>query len=254
MNEIKEGYVENVLPDVNEEFDVIVTSPPYNLAKDYGSVSDQWSEVGYLDWTSRIGHLLADSMKPWGSLFYNVGEKPSDQLKCLRIARVLSDRFEIQNVIHWVKSIAAPEEGVNIGHYKPVNSPRFINNCHEYIFHLTLTGNVELDRDAVGVPYKDKSNTERWSGGDVRCRGNTWFIPYETVSGKKPHPAAFPVKLPEMCIKLHGVENHTTVLDPFLGSGTTAVAAERLGCDWFGVEANGPFVDYARRRLEETKE
>ena len=49
------------------------------------------------------------------------------------------------------------------GHFKPINSPRFLNDCHEYVFHFTKSGRVELNRLALGVPYQDKSNIARWS-------------------------------------------------------------------------------------------
>ncbi len=123
----------------------------------------------------------------------------------------------------------------SFGHFKPINSPRFLNDCHEYVFHFTKSGRVELNRLALGVPYQDKSNIARWShtrGKDLRCRGNTWFVPYETIQSRekeRPHPATFPVQLAEWCIKLHGASRVRTMLDPFLGIGNSAVAAQRCG-------------------------
>ena len=121
------------------------------------------------------------------------------------------------------------------GHFKPINSQRFLNDCHEYVFHFTKSGRVELNRLALGVPYQDKSNIARWShtrGKDLRCRGNTWFVPYETIQSRekeRPHPATFPVRLAEWCIKLHGASRVRTMLDPFLGIGNSAVAAQGCG-------------------------
>ena len=68
---------------------------------------------------------------------------------------------------------------ISVGHYKPINSSRYINDCHEYIFHLSKNGDLELDRLAIGVEYQDKSNVGRWEGAreDRRCRGSTWFVP-----------------------------------------------------------------------------
>ena len=96
------------------------------------------------------------------------------------------------------------------------------NDCHGYIFHLTKSGDVELDRLAIGVEYQDKSNVSRWAGarGDRRCRGNTWFVPYKTIQRRdteRPHPATFPVTIPDMCVRLHGVKRARRVLDPFMG-------------------------------------
>src|SRR5467141_323926 len=96
-------------------------------------------------------------------------------------------------------------------------------------------GASKLIGSPLGVPYQDKSNVARWRhtrGSDLRCRGNTWFIPYETIQSRakeRPHPATFPVQLAEWCIKLHGVSRVQTMLDPFLGIGNSAVAAQRCG-------------------------
>ena len=112
--------------------------------------------------------------------------------------------FVLQTTSHWVKSIALPNDSgageISRGHFKPINSPRFLNDCHEYIFHFTPHGRTPLDRLALGVPYQDKSNISRWThtgGRDRRCRVTTWFIPYETIRQRakdRPHPATFPVQ------------------------------------------------------------
>ena len=141
--------------------------------------------------------------------------------------------FHLQNTLHWIKSISIDHssETQSYGHFKPINSPRFINDCHEYVFHFTPEGTTKLDRLAIGVPYADKSNVERWShtnGKDKRCRGNTWFIPYKTIhqrAKQRPHPATFPTELAVKCIRLHGRRN-SVVLDPFLGIGHSAFAAK----------------------------
>jgi site-specific DNA-methyltransferase (adenine-specific) len=129
---------------------------------------------------------------------------------------------------------------------------RFLNHNHEHIFHLTLEGDVKLDRLAIGVPFKDKSNiARRGHARDARCRGNTWFIPYKTVqskTGKFNHPGTFPVDLPRWCIRLHGRAN-AVVLDPFMGAGTTLVAARREGARGIGIELDPAYVEVARQRL-----
>ena len=138
----------------------------------------------------------------------------------------LGGPFVLQNHFHWIKSITIEDdngEEFSKGHFKPINSHRYVTDCHESIYHLTPDGNVPIDRLAIGVKYKHKSNIKRWKhteGRDVRCRGNTWFIPYKTIQNRKAqrdHPASFPAELPEMCIKLHGIHDNLTVFDPFLG-------------------------------------
>jgi site-specific DNA-methyltransferase (adenine-specific) len=175
------------------------------------------------------------------------------------LALELRELFLLQNTIHWIKSISIEEQDgeiVSRGHFKPINSQRFLNDCHEYIFHFTKTGRVELDRLALGVPYQDKTNIARWShagGRDRRCRGNTWFISYETIQSRdkeRPHPATFPVQLAEWCIKLHGVTRVRTMLDPFLGIGNSAVAAQRCGVpEFIGFEIDEKYLAEAKRRI-----
>jgi site-specific DNA-methyltransferase (adenine-specific) len=112
---------------------------------------------------------------------------------------------------------------------------------------------VHLDKLAVGVSYQDKTNIERWKAAnkeDRRDRGNMWFIPYQTIqsrSKQRPHPATFPAKLPEMCIRLHG--NAKLVVDPFVGIGSAAVAAMRLGISFVGFEIDKEYLDATIDRI-----
>jgi len=140
---------------------------------------------------------------------------------------------------------------ISVGHYKPVNSDRYINSCHEYIFHFTKKGDVALEKLAIGVPYQDKSNIGRWKGAtdDLRPRGNTWFIPYETIQKSRMHPTIFPVKLPEMCLKLHGVKKINLAVDPFMGIGSTALACKKLDINFIGFEVDKSYVEIAKKRL-----
>jgi site-specific DNA-methyltransferase (adenine-specific) len=169
--------------------------------------------------------------------------------------------FSLQNTFHWIKSITVQTrdgDDISAGHFKPINSKRFVNDCHEYVFHLTKNGNVLVDRRGAGVPYQDKSNIARWGhtgGEDKRCRGNNWFIPYDTINSRhreRPHPATFPVALAEQCIRLHGMGSQTRMLDPFLGIGSSAVAARRQGIKEFtGIELDEGYLTFARQRIEE---
>ncbi|MDR4492038.1 MAG: site-specific DNA-methyltransferase [Candidatus Nitrosocosmicus sp.] len=106
---------------------------------------------------------------------------------------------------------------------------------------------------SIGVPYQDKTNIKRWKSvkADLRDRGNTWFIPYETIQkrSERPHPATFPTKLPDMCIKLHGLRNDLVVMDPFLGIGSTAIASYNLGVSFIGFEIDKGYLEETLNRL-----
>lgn len=241
------------LPD--EYVDLVVTSPPYNLGIRYGKFSDRQDRQSYLQWCDEWAAQIHRVLKPSGSFFLNIGAAPSNPMLPHEIVFALRDLFVLQNTIHWIKSIAIDDR--THGHFKPISSPRFLNDCHEYIFHFTHTGKIDIDRLALGVPYQDKSNIARWShtgGSDRRCRGNTWFVPYETIQRRdkeRPHPATFPAALAENCIKVHGVSRVNTMLDPFLGIGNSAVAAKSVGVKKFiGFEIDETYLDEARRRIE----
>jgi site-specific DNA-methyltransferase (adenine-specific) len=243
--------------------DVAVTSPPYNLGIDYNTFRDTMPRPEYLKWTSAWVQALARVLAADGSLFLNVGSKPTDPWLAMDVAQAARSHLQLQNTIHWIKSIAiekalagaraALDEDLAVGHYKPINSQRFVHDCHEFVFHLTPGGRTPLDRRSVGVRYQDQSNVSRWrtAGSGVRCRGNTWFIPYETIQNRdkdRPHPATFPAKLPEMCIRLHGRERVKLVADPFLGLGSTALACVGLGVDFVGFELDEAYLKEAIAR------
>lgn len=245
--------------------DVVVTSPPYNIGIRYGTYKDDLPRDKYLAWIEEVGAEVARVLAPGGSFFLNVGNKPSDPWIAWDVVARLRAKFALQNTIHWVKaiSIAKADAGsssgmagdLSVGHYKPINSQRYLNDAHEFVFHLTHEGEAPIDRLAVGVPYQDKTNIARWAktgGRDLRCRGNVWFIPYETIQKRdddRPHPATFPVKLAEMCLRIAGAKSGTTVLDPFLGLGSTAVAAARLGANSLGFDVDKTYLAHAEERV-----
>lgn len=256
------GMRENVQA---ESVDIVVTSPPYNIGVKYGKHNDDLPREDYLSWMLALGKEVKRTLSDDGSFFLNVGNTPSDQWIAWDVANKLRNEFVLQNVIHWIKSIAIGKNDVGdypgiigdiaVGHFKPIVSKRFLSDCQEYIFHFTKKGDVKLQKLAVGVPYQDKTNIGRWKSAesDKRDRGNTWFIPYGTIKSKseRPHPASFPTRLPEMCLKLHGVTPKSLVLDPFIGIGSTALASLNLGTSFVGFEIDQAYLDEAARRLSE---
>jgi site-specific DNA-methyltransferase (adenine-specific) len=259
-----EGDCLEVLPTFEgASFDLVVTSPPYNLGIDYTSYADDGERGKFiswcLDWSREIRRVMSED----ASFFLNLGAAPKNPLLPHQLLLALTDGpdplFVLQNTFHWIKSITVETRGgdqVTAGHFKPINSPRFVTDCHEFVFHLTRTGSVPLDRRAAGVPYADKSNIGRWShtgGADLRCRGNNWFIPYETIRSRdkqRPHPATFPVAMVEQCIRIHGRGEETRLLDPFLGIGSSAVAGLRQGVESFtGIEIDPGYLDTSRERI-----
>ena len=233
--------------------DVVVTSPPYNLDLSYNVYDDSLDEVEYVDWFEKVALAIRRLMKPKGSFFLNIsGSNSRPYLPFEVITRLRQCGFFLQNHITWIKSIGM-EDGSR-GHFKPVGGQRFMHHNHEHIFHLTLTNEVKLDRLSIGIPFQDKTNiARRRHTRDLRCRGNTWFIPYSTVKSKKQkfnHPGTFPIELPLWCIYLHGGKG-LQVLDPFVGTGTTLIAARMAGAFGFGVDLDPAYIETARLRIED---
>ena len=139
-----------------ESVDIVVTSPPYNLGIKYQNYRDTRSRDEYLVWCQEWAREIKRLLKIDGSLFLNLGSAPSNPLIPHELVVELKKLFVLQNTFHWIKSITIETrrgEQISAGHFKPIHSKRFVNDCHEYIFHLTKTGDAALDRLAVGVPY-----------------------------------------------------------------------------------------------------
>jgi len=232
--------------------DTVITSPPYNLNMAYPGVSDNLPDDKYLQWSMAWIEKITKLLKPEGSFFLNLGGRVSNSMLPIRIIRQTYHYFDLQNTIIWVKSIYIPEANTSFGHFKPVNSKAYLSGMHEFVFHLVTRGKkVSLHKERIAVPYADKSNVSRYGGGkDRRDIGNVWFLPYETKNASGLHPSAFPVSLPLKCLKLSLKNRNATVLDPFVGSGSTGVACARLGVKHFiGVDSSKAYIALATSKI-----
>jgi site-specific DNA-methyltransferase (adenine-specific) len=230
-----------------------VTSPPYNIGIKYSTHQDKRAD--YLEWLQAVFTEVKNVTMDNGHFFLQMGGTSVDPLIPQRVlGSALHAGWVLQNEIIWVKNISIGNN--SYGHFKPINSGRFLNHTHEFIFHMTKTGKVPITRLAIGVPFVYESNIARWKGNNgnaTRCRGNVWYIPYETVQSKKDkyyHPAIFPVALPEMCIKLAGIPKTSLVFDPFVGTGSTLVACEQLGMQGIGFDIDQKYIEAANNRLK----
>lgn len=238
------------LPD--KSVDAIVTSPPYNLGIRYGTHADNSPRPAYLSWMAKVAAELKRVLSTQGSLFLNVGSSSADPWITYDVANLFRQQLVLQNDIKWVKSVTV--NGRTSGHFKPLNSSRFLHHNHETVWHFTLDGTVKINRLAIGVPYTDKSNiARRGHAHDLRCDGNVWFIPYKTVKSKAQkynHPAGFPLELPCRCLRLAD-RLGGVALDPFAGTGTTNVAAQRLGMHCIGIDIDRDYLNTAFKRLRD---
>jgi len=211
-----------------ETVDLVVCSPPYKKKDGYSD-----------DLMAALARVLAFVLKPGGRVFFNFGQLREGLDRPYHAAKIASHLLTQGQTIAWVKSLVI--DGKQRGHYTPLNTDKVLNYCWEPIFTFHRPPEPSLDRLAVGVPFADKSNMKRGSRGqhgDVHCGGDVWFLPHRTTGAKnkKRHPHEFPEELAERCIKVAGLPEGATVMDPFCGSGTTLCVAKRLGFNAFGVD------------------
>ena len=223
----------------------------YNIGISYSNYADDRSDDEYLSRMREIYVELRRILKDNGHVFLNVGNTNTKPWISADVARCFSSSFILQNTFVWVKSISVGDE--TRGNFKPINSDRFVNNTNENIYHFTSTGEVKLDKKAIGVPYMHKANMERFGHTeDKRCRGNTWFVPHRPINNSSQrggHPATFPEDIPLMCIKITGIQSGM-VLDPFVGTGTTIIAAKMCGLSGIGIDVSNEYLAFAQKRLD----
>ena len=257
----------------DKSIDIVVTSPPYNIGLKYNKYKDKKPREQYLEWIYDIFTELKRVLKDDGHIFLNMGYTNKDPWISMEVALKLKDLLVLQNKITWVKSISiSNDKDDTFGHFKPINSDRYINVTNEDIYHFTKTDKIKINRKAVGVPYKwdcnlidrktGKHRIDKKTGLPIenkRCKGNSWFIPYDTINSKKEkgyHPATFPKGLVEHCIKISDIKEGV-ILDPFIGSGTTVRVAKKMtdnnddyNLSGIGIDIDEKYIDYCKEIID----
>lgn len=245
-------------PLQDDSIDLAVTSPPYKRKDGYDPAL-----------MIALGCLLGRVLKPGARCFMNFGQLREGFARPFEARSIVesSGGLIAGQTIAWIKSIAMPDpatgELVQRGHYQPITmkSPT-LNYCWEPIFTFFKPPESSIDRLSIGAPFADKTNMTRGTRGkhgDLHCAGDVWFVPYETTGQKKKKPSSktayaygFPEGLVERCIKVSGILRGSVVFDPFLGSGTVAIVAKRLGMHAYGsdIDRNAITVSKARWNSE----
>jgi site-specific DNA-methyltransferase (adenine-specific) len=214
----------------SDSIDLVVTSPPYKAEDGY--------DCGLM---MSVAHQSYRILKPNSLCFVNFGHLAKFKSRPFNVARYFEQQgFEWIDTITWIKK-----------QYTPLQGDKRLNNLTEFIFMFAKGSDYHLDRLAIGIPYDDKSNVGRYADIDLHCGGNVFIMGYETIQRKeqKLHKDRFPVELPDKCIKLANLPKGSVVLDPFCGSGTTAVAAVQNGMQYVGFEVNEKNWQIANERL-----
>lgn len=261
----------------SESVDVIVTSPPYYNQRDYKNQSQIGGEDEPESYIENLLNVFGECkriLKPTGTFWLNLGDKyHNGQLLGLpwKIAIRLVEKqgWILRADIIWHKPNAMPASIKN----RPTTD-------HEYIFMFAKTENYFYNADAVREPHVTFSDKSRMKGGrnhfgkrngtpeagknggnsnlhngrwdqafhpNGRNKRTVWEIPLSKFPGA--HFAVFPEKLVETCI-LAGSQKGNLIFDPFIGSGTTALVANRLGRMFLGLDCS---MEYCKMALDRIK-
>jgi DNA modification methylase len=260
----------------DECVDLIVTSPPYFQQRDYSGpdqIGNERSSRAYIEQLLCVLRECKRVLKPLGTLWLNLGDKDLESSLLglpWRVVIAMQDElcWLLRSDIIWYKPNAMPSSVTN----RPTTD-------HEYVFLFSKAARYFYNADAIREPHvtfteksrmrggrnhfgkrngtpeegKNKGNanlhTARWDQAfhpKGRNRRTVWEIPLSKFP--EAHFAVFPEKLVENCI-LAGSSPDGIVLDPFMGSGTTALVARRLGRRFIGIDCAREYCAMAERRL-----
>jgi len=239
---LNEDAVAGITKIPDGSIDLIVTDPPYCLGKDYGNDSDKLDPEKYLEWSKQWIDAAIPKLKPIGCLYIFLTWRYSPEIFCY-----LKKKLTMLNEIIWDRRV--PSMG---------GSTRRFSSVHDNIGFFAKAKDYHFDIDAIRIPYDEETKKARSRSIFV---GKKWlevgYNPKDVWSisrlhaihaEREDHPTQKPLEIIERMIKASCPVNGV-VLDPFMGSGTTAVAAHRLKRYFIGFEINPDYCEVIRQRL-----
>ena len=223
---------------------LMVTSPPYNVTKDY---DENLSLKEYLELLDEVFTEVYRVLVPGGRAVINIaniGRKPYIPLTSYVNKIMLKIGFLMRGEIIWDKSASAGTSTA-WGSFQSASNP-CLRDVHEYILVFSK-GNFKLDRTKEEKISKRKDTIEKQEFIDFTK--SIWKFPTESAK-KVGHPAPFPIELPRRCIEFYTFTGDI-VLDPFVGSGSTAIAAKKCGRNYIGFDINEEYIKLAESRISE---
>ncbi len=227
--------------------DLLIIDPPYNLHKTFnGTAFKEKSILEYAAWLESFLTLLKRTLKPTASIYFC-----GDWHSSISIPLVLEKHFTIRNRITWERE-------------KGRGAVRNWKNNSEDIWFCTVSGKYFFNAEAVKLtrkvlaPYREENgNPKDWKENDegsfrLTFPSNIWndiSIPFWSMPENTDHPTQKPEKLIAKLI-LASTKKGQTVMDPFLGSGTTSVVAKKLNRNFVGIELDKYYACLTEKRLE----
>lgn len=230
----------------NKSVDLIVTSPPYWKGFEYEAYFNSYKQ--YLDWCAIWLKECKRVLKDNGTFYLNVINDSEITIRAFELMELATRQimYKLHDTIIWYRY-----------NQQPANTNRQLTNQCEYIFMLRHTSaNIELHKEDAYFAHPQMFKTKNV--------GNVWELPFNSgksdVKGfgrketkSKWGHSGFPVELPQTCILL-STNKGDTVLDPFMGSGTTGVACVLTERNFIGIELNKEYYELSKNRIKMTEE
>ncbi|MDR0448983.1 MAG: site-specific DNA-methyltransferase [Rickettsiales bacterium] len=232
------------IPD--KSVDLIVTDPPYCLGKDYGNDSDKKDPEEYLEWTYRWIDAVIPKLKENGCLYIFLTWRYSPE-----IFSYIKKKMIMLNEIVWDRRV--PSMG---------GSTRSFSSVHDTIGFFAKSKNHYFDLDSIRVPYDEETKKARTRSIFVGKKWlelghnpkDLWSVSrlHRQDPEREEHPTQKPLEIIDRMV-LASCPRGGLVLDPFMGSGTTAISCIKNGRNYVGFELNAEYCDTIKDRIEDTK-
>ncbi len=245
LNKVIKASAENMKQLPDNSVHLMITSPPYNAAKDY---DEDLSLKEYLALLERVFAETYRVLVHGGRACVNVanlGRKPYIPLTTFITKMMMDIGFLMRGEILWDKGASA-SSSTAWGSWKSASNP-ILRDVHEYILVFSkgdYKRHLTKDQKPVKQNTIERDEFLEWTK-------TVWQMPAESAR-RVGHPAPFPEELPRRLIQLYSFETDI-VLDPFMGSGTTAVAALKSGRNFVGYEIVNDYLKLARKRIAQAK-
>lgn len=244
-NSIDESYLNSIINKSSESMSelpdasihLIITSPPYNVGKEY---DQDLSLEEYLELLRKVFTESYRVLVKGGRIVINIaniGRKPYIHLNGLLSKQLIEIGFIMRGEIIWSKG-ASSGGSTAWGSWLSPSNPT-LRDTHEYILVFSKS-NYKRDNP-------EKRGTSITRDDFLELTKSVWVIPTESAK-KIGHPAPFPIELPRKIIDLYSFKDEV-ILDPFIGSGSTAIASIQSGRNFIGYEIDQKYVELANIRI-----
>ena len=251
LNKIYNEDCESGMKNINNNtIQLIVTSPPYIDMKEYGYENSKIASEDYVEWLRPKIKEMYRILDDTGSFVLNIKDKPENKVRnpfiFYTIPMILNEGFLLYDTVIWdkMKSFIMPDKSR-------------LSDQFEFIFWFVKSRNYKIIfPDEIRVPVSEGTIKRRKNTCHGKDMSNlpltkipSTILRFSSLTKFKEHPAAYPEELPNFFVHCCTNKNDI-VVDPFIGSGTTAKVTKEIGRNFIGFELNKEYINLSNQRLQ----